>query len=553
MSDQYTHDLARPVAPHSVGDNRAVPRPGVHDGEKRDGADDRKQARGEPETIQGEQDHHRYHQKNREKLAVRHKMVLNAMGRMRHQVSRGYQHGVIAAVPSVVFASLVATISGRPLPLEGIAEFLMQWTPVPVANALLDHLGAAARPAALLGAMAILLLAAGGAGAIDGFLSRWSRPLGLAVAGGCLAIFLLLWFPVGLMPGGLLLVALYVVMLWALPRGKSVSDGRRAFLLRSGVIVGGAAVLLADFSLRSVLDALAEPRLFQLRLPRGLAVDGLADLVTPNGQFYRMDKVLQYPEIARSSWQLRIDGAVDRPLTLDYAALLRLPRVSRYVTMECVDNPVGGPLIGNALWTGVTLHDILRHAGARGDEIVFHAPDEYNESVPRVLALDAGAMVAYGMNGDVLPREHGYPARLILPGVYGFKSVKWLSGITISQTQAAGNWRAQGWTEEGRIHTTVRVDVVRREGPRILIAGIAFGGRRGIRAVQVRAGGGAWMDATLGPSLSPDSWVQWALWIRAPGPISLVARAVDGAGRVQAERRHDAYPDGATGWAQIRA
>jgi DMSO/TMAO reductase YedYZ molybdopterin-dependent catalytic subunit len=467
-------------------------------------------------------------------------------------ILRGYQQGVVATVPAITLASVLTTIVGWPLPLEGEAEFLMEWTPVTLANLLLSHLGATARPAALLGSLAVIMLLGGVAGMLNAWVRLQFRALGLVAAAVLMALIFFIWLPSSFLPGSLLLIALFLPSLWIVSRSSVQSSNRRAFLVRSGVILGGAAVLLSLFSLRPVLDALAARRLFAFRRARGLPIVGLADLVTSNDRFYRMDKVLQYPTIAAPAWSLKVDGDVRSPREIDYHTLLRFPAVSRYITMECVDNPVGGTLIGNALWTGVPLKDILREIGAYGDTLVFHAPDEYSESVPRSLAEEAGAIVAYGMNGVTLPGEHGYPVRIVLPGIYGFKSVKWLSGITVSATKQAGSWRAQGWTEEGRIHTTTRIDVVRRDGARVLIAGVAFAGTRGIHAVQVQANDGPWLEATLVPALSHDSWVQWAVWLRGAGALMVTARAVDGTGRIQEARPHGSYPDGATGWPRAR-
>jgi DMSO/TMAO reductase YedYZ molybdopterin-dependent catalytic subunit len=191
---------------------------------------------------------------------------------------------------------------------------------------------------------------------------------------------------------------------------------------------------------------------------------------------------------------------------------------------------------------------LLSDVGARGDTLVFHSADRYAESVPRRDAERAGAMVAYAMNGVVLPRAHGYPARAIIPGLYGFKNIKWLERIEVAGGSYDDEWRGRGWTA-ARIHTTTRIDVARRQAGSILVAGIAFAGNRGIRAVEVRANGGPWYRATLGPPLSDDAWVQWVARLPDHGTTTVDARAIDGTGRVQDARRRGAFPDGATGWA----
>ncbi|MDQ2741166.1 MAG: molybdopterin-dependent oxidoreductase [Chloroflexota bacterium] len=460
---------------------------------------------------------------------------------------------MLAAVPATIIAALVSLVTGWPSPLEAPAELLMQWTPVPLANVLLDRAGDLARPAALLGALALTMAVCGLAGALAKAFPRTSAGwlAGEALAGGLIAFVLFRVLPPSSLPGDLLFLVAFLVILSLLPMLPLAAPGRRAFLMRSGVILGGAAVLLTLFSIRPLLDALAVRRLFPYQRPRGLGIPGLADLVTPADRFYIMDKVLQYPDLVPGGWRLVLDGAVRDPLDLDLEALLGRRRNNRYLTMECVDNPVGGHLISNALWTGVSLAALLKEAGAEGDTLVFHAPDGYAESVPRAVAEAAGAMVAYGMNGESLPRAHGYPARIVLPGSYGFKSVKWLTAIEVLHGPHGGSWRAQGWTEGARIHTMTRIDVARREGERVLVAGVAFAGRRGVRDVQVRANAGPWRRATLGPYLSSECWVQWAVWLRGSGPVTIEARAIDGGGQVQEERRRGAYPDGATGWPSI--
>jgi DMSO/TMAO reductase YedYZ molybdopterin-dependent catalytic subunit len=429
----------------------------------------------------------------------------------------------------------------------------MEWTPVPVAEFLLLHLSALARPAALLGALAVVMLTGGIAGLIAWLFGRdpISRPFGPVAVAAFLAMIFLVLIPGGDMRPPLLLVLTISALVSTLVPLHTYDGGRRDFLIRSGTILGGAALLLGLFSVRPLLGALSARRLFSFRPPRGMRLAGMPPLVTPSNSFYLMDKVLQYPQIGPPAWNLTIDGEVARALTLDYGSLLARHAVHRYVTLECVDNPVGGPLMSNGLWTGVPIEDLLREAGATGHTVVFHSSDDYRESAPRSALAEAGALVAYGLNGDVLPRSHGYPARLVLPGVYGFKSVKWLTHIEVTSSPDSGNWQAHGWDVEARVHTTARIDVARRGGASLILAGVAFAGTRGIRAVQVRVNGGPWRPATLGRALSHESWVQWAVRIRGRGPARVEVRAVDGSGAVQTGRVHGAYPSGATGWHSV--
>jgi DMSO/TMAO reductase YedYZ molybdopterin-dependent catalytic subunit len=207
--------------------------------------------------------------------------------------------------------------------------------------------------------------------------------------------------------------------------------------------------------------------------------------------------------------------------------------------------------MSTALWTGVSVAELLHEVGARGDHVTFHATDNYAESAPVTELLAAGALIALGMNGETLPREHGYPARVILPGVYGFKSVKWLTRLEVTAEPYAGLWHIHGWTDTAHIQTTTRIDVAHRQSGRLTVAGVAFAGRRGIRAVEVRVNGGRWRRATLGPRIGKQTWVQWATVFKGSMPARIEARAVDGNGTVQSAEHRGAYPDGSSGWASV--
>jgi DMSO/TMAO reductase YedYZ molybdopterin-dependent catalytic subunit len=450
-------------------------------------------------------------------------------------------------------ASVLAMLAGWPSPLEPQAEFLMEWTPLPLADLVLRSLPSLARPAALLGALALTMLVCGLAGGLAGLLSNrsFSRAVGLAAGAFLLAACLAMALNPAQPGPELVLAACWPLGMVPLAGERPGTRSAGPLVSRSAVILGGAAGLLALWGLEPAILRLTPRRLFAYRPPAGLPVAGLTPLVTPVERFYCMDKVLQYPLIGPPDWRLTISGAVDRPLRLDYPALLRRGAVSRYVTMECVDNPVGGSLISNALWTGTPLARLLTEVGARADGLILHSADGDVESVSRRVAEAAGAMVAYAMNGETLPRAHGYPARLLLPGHYGFKSVKWLTGIEVMQGSAEGVWREHGWNDEALVHPTTRIDVARREGDEIIVAGVAFAGARGVRAVHVRVNGGPWHVATVGPVLSAQAWVQWAVRLRGQGRALIEARAVDRHGRVQSGTRRDAYPDGATGWASM--
>ncbi|GAC1514532.1 MAG: hypothetical protein NVS2B16_21380 [Chloroflexota bacterium] len=429
----------------------------------------------------------------------------------------------------------------------------MEWTPVGLAEALLFHFGQFARPAALFGALALSMVAGGLAGTIRAMpgCGRSRQIAGTLVS----SLFLLFVFTVVFVPGvistALCFVLFLVVTLTLASLPRRPVSGRRKFLEQNFTVFGGAAILLSLFSVQPLLRALAVKRFFAFRAPRGLSIAGLTPLVTPTERFYQMDKVLQFPAIGPPGWSLTVDGLVDRPLQLDYGALVARHAEHRYVTMECVDNPVGGSLISTALWTGVSVKDLLRNVGARGDTVVFYSADDYREATRRDDLEKNNAMIAYAMNGERLPAAHGFPARLVVPGIYGFKSVKWLARLEVIQGPYSGNWRAHGWTESARIHTTCRVDVIRHSRGSTLLAGIAFGGNRGINAVEVRVNGGPWQRATLGPKLSHQAWVQWLIRLVGNGRAHVDVRAIDGHGVPQTGVAHGAYPDGSTGWTSV--
>lgn len=426
----------------------------------------------------------------------------------------------------------------------------MEWTPLPLAQFLLFHLSNAARPLALFGALAVTMVMAGCAGALYQASGAGSLYRAASFAGAALwlgAIFLRLFAPSRPEQAVVLVVFILLILLaqTALPQ---VQSGRRSWLIQNGMIVGGAAILVGLFSVRPLLRALSTSRLFAYRRPAGLPVAGLSDLVTSPAHHYVMDKVLADPEIGPPGWSLTVDGLLHTPLNMDYGKILQAPQRSRYITLECVDNPIGGPLMSNALWTGIPIARLLESTGIRGDTVVFHGADAYAEAVPFAVLKRSGALLAYGINGERLPTDHGYPLRLVLPGVYGFKSVKWLTRIQVIRGAFAGNWRTHGWTDVGTVQTTTRIDFTRRQGNALLVAGVAFAGSRGVSAVEVRVDGGPWRRATLGLALSQDAWVQWAIRFVGVAGIHVQARAIDGRGQVQPGKKRDSYPNGATGW-----
>lgn len=290
-------------------------------------------------------------------------------------------------------------------------------------------------------------------------------------------------------------------------------------------------------------------------------VAGLAPEVTVAQDFYYVSKNLAGdPGIDVSSWRLSITGRVDRPYSLTYDALRSLPRVERYHTLECISNEVGGDLISNSLFTGVSLADLLNHAGIQSgaSELIFHAADGYADTLHLAQALDPRALVVYLINGEKLPQPHGFPARLLVPGLYGMKNGKWLTSLELGPGGFTGYWEERGWTREAVVKTMTRIDTPHNndliaQRP-TFVAGVAYAGDRGIVRVDVTTDGGkTWQPATLRRPLGNLTWVLWELpWTPlASGTYILGARSVDGDGNVQTPDLAPTLPDGASGYDSV--
>jgi len=279
--------------------------------------------------------------------------------------------------------------------------------------------------------------------------------------------------------------------------------------------------------------------------------------VTPTKSFYRIDTALSFPTINLEKWKVRVHGMVDTPIELTYNDLTSLPQVERMITLSCVSNPVGGRYIGNAIWQGVRLRDVLNRAGVRSDaeQVFSRSADGWTCGFPVTAALDdRDALIAIGMNGEPLSLKHGFPARLVVPGLYGYVSAtKWLTEIELVTWDKRGYWIPRGWSQIAPIKTQSRIDVPRSDtgspAGTILIAGVAWAQHVGIAKVEVRIDDGAWQIATLQDDVSDDTWRQWTLsWDATPGDHVLQVRATDKSGYTQTDIRTGVAPDGATGW-----
>jgi DMSO/TMAO reductase YedYZ molybdopterin-dependent catalytic subunit len=360
--------------------------------------------------------------------------------------------------------------------------------------------------------------------------------------------------------GVILAYSVWLFVMAALSQEPPASAERRWFL-RRGVQAAGGLVLLstaATWTLLARTLAGARPGrpLFAFqppapRLPEFAGVEGLSPEVTPITSFYLMSKTVEDPAVDAGGWRLRIRGLVQRELELTYDDLSRLPRADQWLTLRCVSNPVGGPLIGNALWSGVPLPALLSLAGVQpaASTLVLTGRDGYADSIPVDLAQRDGTLLAYAVNGGLLNRDHGFPARVLVPGLYGFKNVKWVEELRLIAGEFEGPWQRLGWTRAAIQTTFSRIDFVRRAAGGALAGGVAFAGDRGIRCVEVRAGDQPWREATLHiPPLGSLSWVQWLFPFQASGRTTVTVRATDGTGALQQETERGIFPDGATGW-----
>ncbi len=357
---------------------------------------------------------------------------------------------------------------------------------------------------------------------------------------------------------------------------------RRGFVQRgagragAAVVAGGVGRWLQSRAvavgerLKVVLPRPVEPL---PAVPAAVHAKGAVPFITPIDDFYRIDTALVVPRVSTEGWELDVTGRVDRPLKLTYKELLDRPMVEADITISCVSNEVGGDLIGTARWLGCRLDDLLDEAGIdpSADQVVGRSVDGFTAGFPTALLDGRPALVAVGMNGEALPIDHGYPARLVVPGVYGYVSAtKWLSEIELTTfADFQGYWIPRGWSRLGPIKTQSRIDTPRHGidvgvGDPVAIAGVAWAMDRRISRVEVRidgptdAGGtpdeGQWRDATLAEELNDTTWRQWHVaWTpRAAGKYWITVRATDGEGNTQPEQESDVAPDGATGWHRIR-
>lgn len=488
----------------------------------------------------------------------------------------------VAGLATSYFVAMAMTI--RESPVVAVAELVIRLTPGAVAEWAIELLGTADKP--FLVAMVLLITL--GLFAYAGRLAAraWWAP---AIVYGALAAFgaVAVMVQRGAAAADLLPVAvgfvtwLITLSLLTEPMRRAVAaeqagtaeptlgaSTRRSVLIRGAVIttVAATAAVVGQVVGRGRRHVEETRRLLRLNgttpavVPAEVrvGVEGVSPWMTPNADFYRIHTAIVVPTIEPVNWQLRIHGMVDRELVISYEELVARRFTESWITLNCVSNPVGGPLIGNAWWSGVRIADLLAEVGVHpdADAVLQTSEDGWTCGTPLAAMTDGrDALLAVAMNGEPLPIDHGFPVRTIVPGLYGYVSAtKWVVDYEVTRfDRIEAYWTQRGWGERGPVKMSSRVEVPRSgaEVPagEVRVGGTAWAQHTGIRAVEVAVDGGAWQPAEVGGAPNDDTWVQWAATVTVePGDHVVRVRAIDKTGRVQTGVEQDVLPDGATGW-----
>ncbi|MFK4088353.1 molybdopterin-dependent oxidoreductase [Kribbella sp. NPDC020789] len=501
----------------------------------------------------------------------------------------GVLGGVLAAAAALAVGYLIAAVTGGPWPVDAVGVQVIDMSPGPVKDWAVRELGTNDRPLLRLGICVVLAVIAGIAGFIAsrGGRRRQAVAVGIAAGLGLVGLAFAIFSRSAasgivdrVLPSIVTLIVAVVAMFLVTrafqpllesptPREKEQPDGfdRRRFLVTvSALAVAGAA----GWSATKVLPVRAGAALrdkFRVPVPTDAAaavpagaqvdVPGIGKFVTPNPKFYRVDTLLEVPRIDPDKWELRIHGMVGKELRLSLADLVERRLIERDITLTCVSNEVGGPYVGNARWIGVPIADLLSEAGVQpgADAVKSTSVDGLTIGTPLAALTDGrDAIFAVAMNGEPLPFEHGFPVRMVVPGLYGYVSAtKWIVDFEVTRFQDfSAYWTDRGWAVEAPIKTASRIEVPKgfatlKAGPAVA-AGVAWAQRRGIRKVEVRVDDGEWQPAKLAAENTIDTWRQWTFrWDATPGMHRLTVRATDGTGELQTADLAAPRPNGSSG------
>jgi DMSO/TMAO reductase YedYZ molybdopterin-dependent catalytic subunit len=514
---------------------------------------------------------------------------------LRAEPWRGAAAGAVAAAVALGFGELVAALgSSFPSLVVGVGGWLIDRSPGDVTRSAIEALGTANKPALLTAIVVVSILVgaalghraarspAVGVGGFAGFaligaLAAAGEPGATAIGAVTVAAVA---GSVGIVTLGLMLVVADGRMPVGATQIESPTDpnaSRRAFFgfagaatAFAGLTATGARLVAGRSPAEVAREALVLPQPTRTVPPvadsplagSGAEVEGISPLYTPNDQFFRIDTALTVPQVDPDGWTLTIGGLVQQEVRFTFDDLAAMPLVEQDVTLACVSNQVGGDLVGNARWLGVPLADLLDQAGIdpRAEQVVGRSVDGFTAGFP-LATLDDGrpALVAIGMNGEPLPLRHGFPARLVVSGLFGYVSAtKWLERIELTTWDGFdGYWIPRGWSKEGPVHTQARIDVPNADATvsagSVAVAGVAWAPSRGVDRVEVQVDDGPWADAELSDPIGDHAWRQWFLrWDAEPGTHIITVRATDGTGEVQTADERPPAPSGATGHHRIR-
>jgi DMSO/TMAO reductase YedYZ molybdopterin-dependent catalytic subunit len=490
----------------------------------------------------------------------------------RLSAGRAIWAAVLGVVSAVAAGHLVAgLLDANASPFLAVGNTAIDLTPAPVKDWAIATFGTADKIVLLTG-MAVVLF---GFAALAGLLSRQSPAPGtvVAVVVGALGLIAVMVRPdLGqlaiLAPLASLFAGVAVFRLMhRLSRPPVESADRRRFLQTSAGVVAGVGLAGVGGQLlgsrtdvegsRAAIGQLT-PGTPAAPIPAGADfVPNTPRFVTSNRDFYRIDTALSVPKVRAEDWVLRIHGAVDNELTLRYEDIRRFPLVERTVTLACVSNEIGGDLISTSNFIGVPLKDVLAGAGVKpgADQLFSTSADGWTCGTPVADIMERG-LLAIGMNGEPLPVEHGFPARMVVPGLYGYVSAtKWVVDMEFTRfADKEAYWLERGWAQRGPIKTQSRIDTPRgsAKAGKVTVAGVAWAQTRGVTKVEVRADEQDWVPASLATEVNPDTWRMWQIDLDlAPGEHTIQCRATDRAGYTQTDATAAPAPDGATGWHTI--